>query len=136
MAKSRTGHDRFPKSDKKTPDALEVSLRNKAHTDSMFCPRYVSEWCMSRRKRCFDFVLSLIALVLFSPLMLVIAWLIKLTSQGPALFRQERVGLHQQTFVIFKFRTLRPFEERTDGNAAPRFEDDEGWPPASKTEVG
>ena len=106
MAKSRTGHDRFPKSDKKTPDALEVSLRNKAHTDSMFCPRYVSEWCMSRRKRCFDFVLSLIALVLFSPLMVVIAWLIKLTSQGPALFRQERVGLHQQTFVIFKFRTM------------------------------
>jgi len=72
----------------------------------MFCPRYVSGWCMSKRKRCFDLVLSVIALIVFSPLMLLIAWLIKFTSQGPALFRQERVGLHQQTFVIFKFRTM------------------------------
>jgi len=61
---------------------------------------------MSRRKRCFDLVLSVIALILFSPMMLLIAWLIKITSQGPALFRQERVGLHQQPFVIFKFRTM------------------------------
>lgn len=66
---------------------------------------------MSKRKRCFDLLLSVIALVLFSPLMLVIAWLIKLTSPGPALFRQERVGLHQQTFVILKFRTM---ENRRD----------------------
>jgi lipopolysaccharide/colanic/teichoic acid biosynthesis glycosyltransferase len=38
--------------------------------------------------------------------MLLIGWLIKLTSKGPALFRQERVGLHQRTFVILKFRTM------------------------------
>jgi lipopolysaccharide/colanic/teichoic acid biosynthesis glycosyltransferase len=106
MAKSRTGHDRFPKSEKKIPESVEVYLKHKAYAESMVCPRYVSVWCMSRRKRCFDFVLSVIALVVFSPLMLVIAWLIKVTSQGPALFRQERVGLHQQTFVIFKFRTM------------------------------
>ena len=106
MAKSRTGHKRFPKSDQKIPESIEVSLRNKAYVESMFCPNYVSAWCMSRRKRCFDFILSLIALVVFSPLMLVIAWVIKVTSHGPALFRQERVGLHQQTFVIFKFRTM------------------------------
>ncbi|MDQ2844118.1 MAG: sugar transferase [Acidobacteriota bacterium] len=66
---------------------------------------------MSKRKRCFDLALSVTALIVFSPLMLVIAWLIKLTSQGPALFRQERVGLHQQTFVILKFRTM---ENRQD----------------------
>jgi lipopolysaccharide/colanic/teichoic acid biosynthesis glycosyltransferase len=109
MAKSRTGHKRFPKSDQKIPESIEVSLRNKAYVESMFCPNYVSAWCMSRRKRCFDFILSLIALVVFSPLMLVIAWVIKVTSHGPALFRQERVGLHQQTFVIFKFRTMENF---------------------------
>ena len=61
---------------------------------------------MSKRKRCFDLVLSVIALILFSPMMLLVAWLIKITSQGPALFRQERVGLHQQPFVILKFRTM------------------------------
>lgn len=72
----------------------------------MYCPRYVSAWCLSKRKRCFDLVLSLVGLLVFAPLMLVIGWLIKLTSHGPALFRQERVGLHQQTFVILKFRTM------------------------------
>jgi lipopolysaccharide/colanic/teichoic acid biosynthesis glycosyltransferase len=81
-------------------------MRRRVHTESMFCPRYVSAWCMSKRKRCFDLVLSVIALILFSPLMLLVAWLIKITSEGPALFRQERVGLHQQPFVIFKFRTM------------------------------
>ena len=111
MSKSRIGHNRFSKSEKKNPETVESYLRHKAYAESMFCPRYVSTWCMSKRKRCFDFVLSVLALMIFSPLMLAIAWLIKLTSRGPALFRQERVGLHQQTFVIFKFRTM---EDRCD----------------------
>jgi lipopolysaccharide/colanic/teichoic acid biosynthesis glycosyltransferase len=106
MAKSRTGHDRFPQSEKSVPESLEGYEPPKALAESMFCPRYVSSWCMSKRKRCFDLVLSVITLILFSPMMLVIAWLIKITSQGPALFRQERVGLYQQTFVILKFRTM------------------------------
>jgi lipopolysaccharide/colanic/teichoic acid biosynthesis glycosyltransferase len=106
MAKSRAEHDRTPKSEKKLPETFEGHLWERVSAEPMFCPRYVSGWCMSKRKRCFDLVLSVIALVVFSPLMLLIAWLIRLTSQGPALFRQERVGLHQQTFVIFKFRTM------------------------------
>jgi len=69
---------------------------------------------MSKRKRCFDLVLSILGLIIFSPLMLLIAWLIKFTSQGPALFRQERVGLHQRTFVIFKFRTMENRRELLD----------------------
>jgi len=111
MAKSWTGHDRLPKSDKSLPQSVEGDLRYKANAEAMFCPRYVSTWCMSKRKRCFDLVLGVICLIAFSPLMLVIAWLIRLTSLGPALFRQERVGLHQQTFVILKFRTM---ENRCD----------------------
>jgi lipopolysaccharide/colanic/teichoic acid biosynthesis glycosyltransferase len=106
MAKSRTGHDRSRQSEKSLPEPVEGYLSLKASAESMFCPRYVSSWCMSKRKRCFDLVLSLIALILFSPMMLLIAWLIKVTSHGPALFRQERVGLHQQMFVILKFRTM------------------------------
>ena len=74
---------------------------------SMFMPRYVSGWCLSKRKRCFDLVLSVSVLILFSPAMVVIGWLIKITSAGPALFRQERVGLHQRPFVILKFRTMK-----------------------------
>jgi lipopolysaccharide/colanic/teichoic acid biosynthesis glycosyltransferase len=106
MAKSRAALGRSSKSDRKFSAAFEGHLVEEANADPMFCPRYVSSWCMSKRKRCFDLVLSVIALILFSPLMLLIAWLIRFTSQGPALFRQERVGLHQQTFIIFKFRTM------------------------------
>ncbi len=105
MAKSRAEVDLVQTSDK-IPESLGGNVRVRAYAEPMFCPRYVSAWCMSKRKRCFDLVLSVLALILFSPLMVLIAWLIKLTSQGPALFRQERVGLHQQTFVIFKFRTM------------------------------
>jgi len=111
MAKLRTGHKHLPKSGKKLFESPEEYLQSKGYAESMSCPRYVSAWCMSKRKRCFDLVLSIIALILFSPLMLLIAWLVKFTSQGPALFRQERVGLHQQTFVILKFRTM---ENRRD----------------------
>jgi lipopolysaccharide/colanic/teichoic acid biosynthesis glycosyltransferase len=62
---------------------------------------------MSKRKRCFDLVASVSGLILFSPIMLLIGCLIKVTSKGPVLFRQERIGLHQQPFVILKFRTMK-----------------------------
>lgn len=59
-----------------------------------------------RIKNVFDFVVALIAIALFSPLMLLIAILIRLTSKGPAIFIQERVGLNKRPFRMFKFRTM------------------------------
>jgi exopolysaccharide biosynthesis polyprenyl glycosylphosphotransferase len=59
-------------------------------------------------KRVFDFVVSLAVLILFSPLYLLIALLIKLTSPGPLLFSQERVGLNGRKFRMLKFRTMYP----------------------------
>lgn len=57
-------------------------------------------------KRIFDFLLSLLGLIILSPLFLIIAVLIKLDSKGPVFFRQERVGLQQRRFNILKFRTM------------------------------
>lgn len=57
-------------------------------------------------KRCFDFCGSIILLMLFSPLYLLIALLIKLDSPGPIFFRQNRVGLHGHKFKVWKFRTM------------------------------
>lgn len=57
-------------------------------------------------KRAVDIVGSLVCLVLFSPAMLVTAVLIKLTSPGPLIFKQERVGLHNQPFIMYKFRSM------------------------------
>ena len=57
-------------------------------------------------KRLFDIVSSGAALVVLSPLLLATAAAIKLTSPGPVLFRQERVGLHGRTFNMLKFRSM------------------------------
>lgn len=58
-------------------------------------------------KRAMDIVGSLVAIVLFSPVMLVTAVIIKATSPGPLIFKQERVGLHNQPFDMYKFRSMR-----------------------------
>ena len=58
-------------------------------------------------KRAIDFTLSLLALIVLLPLMLALALIVKLTSPGPVLFKQKRVGIHKQYFKIYKFRTMR-----------------------------
>ncbi len=58
-------------------------------------------------KRMFDLTLSLAALVVLSPLLILIAVLVKLDSRGPILFRQERVGMDGRLFTLYKFRTMR-----------------------------
>ena len=57
-------------------------------------------------KRLLDVVLSGVLLVVLSPLMAVIAASVKLTSKGPVLFKQERIGQGEQTFLLYKFRTM------------------------------
>lgn len=57
-------------------------------------------------KRVFDFVLALVAIFVLSPLMLTIAFLVKVTSRGPVLYIQERVSVDGTSFRIFKFRTM------------------------------
>lgn len=58
-------------------------------------------------KRIIDFVLSMIGLIILSPLFLILIIAIKLDSPGPVLFRQKRVGLNKKYFYILKFRTMR-----------------------------
>lgn len=58
-------------------------------------------------KRTFDICFSLAVLILTFPLLLLIAVLIKTTSKGPILFKQERVGLNRRKFMMYKFRTMK-----------------------------
>ena len=58
-------------------------------------------------KRTADIIGSLLCIILFSPVMLIIAILIKATSPGPLIFTQERVGLHNEPFKMYKFRSMR-----------------------------
>jgi lipopolysaccharide/colanic/teichoic acid biosynthesis glycosyltransferase len=71
----------------------------------------------SRRKRALDLGLTLLAGPLALAVGLVCALLIKLTSRGPVLFRQERVGLGGEGFVMYKFRTMcRDAEEQLNSD--------------------
>ena len=57
-------------------------------------------------KRIFDLAVALVLLILLMPLFIIVALVIKLTSPGPILFVQERVGLHKRRFRFLKFRTM------------------------------
>lgn len=58
-------------------------------------------------KRVLDILLSVLGLIVLSPVFLLLIIAIKLDSKGPILFRQKRVGLHKKHFYILKFRTMR-----------------------------
>lgn len=58
-------------------------------------------------KRCIDFILSLLGLIILSPLLLIISLIIKVESPGPVLFKQKRIMKGKKIFEIFKFRTMR-----------------------------
>jgi sugar transferase (PEP-CTERM system associated) len=63
-------------------------------------------------KRCVDILISVIGLLLLSPLFLIIAALIKLDSPGPVFYRQVRVGFRGRPYLIWKFRSMRPDAEK------------------------
>ncbi len=67
-------------------------------------------------KRTIDIIGSIVGIIIFSPAMLIIAILIKFTSKGPIIFRQQRVGMHNKIFTMYKFRSMieQPDEEEKD----------------------
>ncbi|MEK4360308.1 undecaprenyl-phosphate glucose phosphotransferase [Paenibacillus sp. FSL M7-1455] len=69
-------------------------------------------------KRLFDIAFSLFAILLTSPIMLAIAIGVKLTSPGPIIFKQERVGLNRRNFMMYKFRSMKQLPPGTE---------DTGW---------
>ena len=66
-------------------------------------------------KRSIDVALAAVGLVLGAPIMLLVAIAVRLTSDGPVLYHQERVGLHGKPFTIHKFRTMRQDAEALTG---------------------
>lgn len=62
-------------------------------------------------KRAFDIVFALIAILITSPIMLIVAISVKVTSPGEIFFKQERVGLNRRTFYMYKFRSMKHMPE-------------------------
>ena len=94
-----------------TPDARDI-IFGMVHVDSIFHSplitintRLMEEWQYSV-KRLFDIVLSVLALVILSPVFLITAILVKCTSPGPIFFAQERIGYRGRPFKMHKFRSM------------------------------
>lgn len=73
-------------------------------------------------KRVADVIISAIALIILSPVLAIIALIIKLDSPGPVIYSQERIGYHKKPFRIHKFRTM--FRDSEDAGPALSSEDD------------
>lgn len=68
-------------------------------------------------KRVFDVFFALVGIIITSPIMLVCAILVKTSSEGPVIFKQERVGLHNKHFWMYKFRSMRMQDENSEKKA-------------------
>ncbi len=74
-------------------------------------------------KRAFDILTASLALLLLSPVLLLTALLVKLTSRGPILYSQERMGMDGATFPILKFRTMKVDAEAAGATMASKHDD-------------
>lgn len=79
---------------------------------------------MERLRRINDVIIAIAMLTLLSPILLLAAILIKLTSRGPIIYKQERVGLNGKRFMIYKFRTMRQDAEKHTGPVLSSPDDD------------
>ena len=82
-------------------------------------------------KRCFDFLSSLIGLIIFSPLMLILAALIKIYDGGPVIYKQVRLTKDGREFEIYKFRSMH-INAESDGVARLSIEGDKRVTPIGK----
>ena len=72
--------------------------------------RYIKRWL--------DFILSLFAIIILSPILLIIALLVRIKLGSPVIFKQKRPGLHEKIFTLYKFRTMTD-EKDNNGNLLP-----------------
>ncbi len=79
-------------------------------------------------KRAFDIVAAGVGLILAAPIMLVVALLVRLTSPGPAMYHQQRVGRHGRLFTVHKFRSMRQDAEAATGAVWASRNDDRVTP--------
>jgi len=83
-------------------------------------------------KRAFDFTAAFFGLLLLAPATAFVALLVKLTSRGPIIFAQERIGQHGKPFVLYKFRTMRHNAEAETGPVLSSGKDDDRLTPIGR----
>ena len=82
-----------------------------------------AEVTKSRAKRVFDVVTALMLLVFLAPLFVAVSIAVAIETRGPVFFRQRRTGFNQQTFFIYKFRTMTVMEDGDNVIQAQKYDD-------------
>lgn len=100
-----------------------VAIGMYGNNDTLILSRGPLSLVNRAQKRAFDLGVSMVALVIFAPIMLLVAALIKLESPGPVFFRQVRVGQGNRQFFVFKFRSMRSDLSDRDGNRSTERDD-------------
>lgn len=102
------------------PDLFDISMKNSRISQFDDIPTFrVNSIGITPEqkllKRLFDIVFSFIAIIVLSPLMIIIAIAIKVSSKGPVLFKQERVTQNNKLYNVYKFRTMIKDAEKLTG---------------------
>lgn len=90
----------------------------------IFSNGFEKRWARRFIKRTLDLAISLTMLIIFSPLIFVVSIAIKLDSEGPVFFSQERVGQKHKSYKVHKFRSMRMDAEKETGPVWARVDDD------------
>jgi sugar transferase (PEP-CTERM system associated) len=89
----------------------------------LFSPGFEVSRALMVYKRVSSIIWSTVALIFVFPVMALIALAIRLDSDGPAIFRQKRVGQHGETFTLFKFRTMKNGSDQENNHRPPEKSD-------------
>ncbi len=92
-----------------------VCLRETRPSELVFSKELGPRPGIVRFQTIYSFLFAMVGIVITLPLMLAVALLVKLTSPGPVLYRQRRVGLNERQFVLYKFRSMRADAEAATG---------------------
>lgn len=104
LSSGAAGNDRLTEAQTSQSD-IETAIRSSR--SAFLLVQMASPWAMSKSRRFFDCAVAGAAILIFSPLLVVIALLVRLTSSGPVLFRQRRMGRDGEEFTLYKFRSMR-----------------------------
>lgn len=98
-------------------DVMSKAMMAYVANDHYYYPSAGMSVTACRVKRVADVIVSLLALIIFSPVFLLISWLIKHEDGGPVIFSQERIGYGGKPFILYKFRSM-SVDSESDGKPA------------------
>ena len=93
----------------------KIAVENLRPSWLIFSQGFRKSRLLAAAKRVFDVAIAAIGLLVLAPVLLLVAAAIRLSSSGPVLYSQQRVGRHGRTFTIYKFRSMRPDAEALTG---------------------